>query len=286
MFKIKLCIAILFLCVTSIVAQKSINDYKYVIVPIQYDFQKTEDAYQLNSLTKFLFNKAGFQAFLSNEDYPEDLNNNGCLAMTARLKNSSKMLSTNMNFDLVDCNNKVIFSSVEAKSKEKEYKTAYHDCTRKTFESIKAQNYSYSVPTSKAVETTVVAVQQQVTSTSEVEFQAPVKQATVSKTNVVIPVVATTTVVKSETKPSTKEAVAEVIVDNSILYAQPTSTGFQLVDSTPKVVYVLLKTSVKDMYLVSGNNNNGIIYKTNGVWKVDYYNNGKLVSKELNLKFF
>ncbi len=285
MLKLKFSIIILFLCVTSIAAQKSINDYKYVIVPIQYNFQKTEDAYQLNSLTKFLFEKAGFQVFLSNESFPEELSKNRCLALTAKLNNNSKMLSTKMNFDLVDCYNKVVFSSVEAKSKEKDYKTAYHDCIRQTFKSIEAQNYSYNEPVSTVDVTPAVAVQQ-ATITPEVKSLTPISELAVSSTNVVIPVIATTTVVKRETKPSTENAIAEIKTANNTLYAQPTSTGFQLVDSTPKVVYVLLKTSVKDIYLISGNNNNGIIYKSEGVWKVDYYDNGKLVSKELNLKFF
>ena len=37
--------------------QQSINAYKYIIVPKNYDFLRLEDQYQLNSLTKFLFTK-------------------------------------------------------------------------------------------------------------------------------------------------------------------------------------------------------------------------------------
>ena len=39
-------------------SQKSLSDYSYVIVSEQFEFQQEKDKYQLNSLTKFLFNKS------------------------------------------------------------------------------------------------------------------------------------------------------------------------------------------------------------------------------------
>ena len=53
---------------TASFAQKSINNYKYVIVPSKFDFVKGKDKYQTSSLTKFLFNKYGFTAFLDDEE--------------------------------------------------------------------------------------------------------------------------------------------------------------------------------------------------------------------------
>ena len=41
-------------------AQMSLNDYKYVSVPEKFDFLKSNDQYQLNSLTFFLLKKKGF----------------------------------------------------------------------------------------------------------------------------------------------------------------------------------------------------------------------------------
>ena len=38
-------------------AQLSINDYKYISVPDKFDFLKSKDQYQLNSLTVFLLQK-------------------------------------------------------------------------------------------------------------------------------------------------------------------------------------------------------------------------------------
>ncbi len=275
MLKIKFTIAILFLCASAMTAQKSINDYKYIIVPIKYDFQKSDDIYQLNSLTKFLFNKAGFQAYLSNEEYPKDLRENGCLALTAKLNNNSSMMTTKMNFDLTDCSNKVVYSSIEAKSKKKEYKTAYYESIRGTFEDIEAQNYSYKQPID-ALATSIIVVEKVKDNTED--------KVVANAAKIVIPVSATAIIVKNEPENKSKKDIVEKVDGKNVLYAQPNENGFQLVDSTPKVIYILQKTNVKDVYLVK--DNSGIVYRVNGIWKLEYYDNGILVSKELNLKFF
>lgn len=134
----------LLLSYSAMFAQKSINSYKYIIVPIQYEFQKSEDQYQINSLTKFLFNKAGFTAVLSNETYPEELLKNNCLALKAVVNNNSSLFTTKATIDLIDCYNNKVFSTNERKTKEKEYRKAYHAVIRETFEDIEALGYAYN----------------------------------------------------------------------------------------------------------------------------------------------
>ena len=125
-------------------AQKYINNYKFIIVPKQYEFQKSEDSYQINSLTKFLFERDGFITFFSTDAFPAELANNSCMALKAMIKNNSGMLNTKLKIDLVDCYNNVVFSTNEAKSKEKNYKKAYQETIRMAFEDIDALNYTYS----------------------------------------------------------------------------------------------------------------------------------------------
>ena len=50
-------------------AQKNINNYKYIIVPKSYGFLGDEDKFQLNSLTKFLFNKLVKDSFFNCDLY-------------------------------------------------------------------------------------------------------------------------------------------------------------------------------------------------------------------------
>jgi hypothetical protein len=124
-------------------AQKNINSHKYIIVPKQFEFQKSADQYQLNSLTKFLFEKSGFTVLFADENFPADLAANTCLGLKARINNESGMFSTKMNVELLDCHNQVAFSSKEGRSKEKDYKTAYHEALRMAFVDIENLKYAY-----------------------------------------------------------------------------------------------------------------------------------------------
>ncbi|WP_025743969.1 hypothetical protein [Aquimarina pacifica] len=135
-------LGVLFISVFTSNAQGKINDYKYVIVPESYGFFEESDKYQLNSLTKFLFNKYGFSAYMQGEEFPKDFS--GCNALRANLIRQSGMFLTKLLVELKDCNDKVVFTSQEGKSREKEYKNAYHEALRDAFRSIKGLNYAYS----------------------------------------------------------------------------------------------------------------------------------------------
>ena len=253
MSKIKFLSVLFFFTSVMMFSQESLNEYKYIIVPSQYGFQKSEDSFKLNSLTKFLFNKAGYTAVLSTDIFPDDLAQNRCLALTAKLKKKSSMFSTKMNFDLVNCNNTVVFSSEEETSKEKEHKRAFQEAVRKTFEHIKAKNYKY----------TPKEVVEEVSTKEILENKSP---------NLGI----ITTNEENKTLSST-------VIDSDILYAQPITNGFQLVDSSPKVVYVIQPTSLKDVYFIK--DKSGIIFKQNGKWFLEYYFNNDLIKRDLNIKF-
>ena len=124
-------------------AQKNINSYKYILIPKQFEFQKSADQYQLNSLAKFLFEKSGFTVLFTDENFPVDLATNSCLGLKAKVNNDSGLFSTKINLELLDCYNQVIFSSKEGRSKEKDYKTAYHEAIRIAFEDIENLKYAY-----------------------------------------------------------------------------------------------------------------------------------------------
>ena len=252
MLKIKILSIVFFFISTSFFAQESINDYKYIIVPSQFEFQNSQDQDQLNSLTKFLFNKYGFIAFLSTDFYPEDFGKNKCLALTANLRKNKTMFSTKMNFDLVNCYNQVVFSSKEGVSKEKNFKTAYHQALRESFNDIKSLNYKYSPVENLAIKTD--------------DNKSEINEAIIVK--------------EIKEIVQVDEDVDQV---SNLLYAQETMNGYQLVDSTPKRIYIIQKTNVKDVYILK--DMNGILYKSNGIWIAEYYLENKLNRKELNIKF-
>lgn len=125
-------------------AQKSINSHKYILVPKQFEFQKSQDQYQLNSLTKFLFERAGFTVLFSDDNFPIDLASNGCLGLKANVNNASGLFSTKVSIDLLDCHNTVVFSTKEGVSKSKDYQTAYHEAIRNAFVDIENLKYVYN----------------------------------------------------------------------------------------------------------------------------------------------
>jgi hypothetical protein len=69
------------------------------------------------------------------------------------------------------------------------------------------------------------------------------------------------------------------------LYAQVTSTGFQLIDTTPKIRLTLFTTSAADAYIASNGVVHGIVFKKSGSWYFEYYQNNKLVTETLQIKF-
>ena len=129
---------------STIFAQKSVNSYKYVLVPKQYEFLNAPDKYQLNSLTKFLFDKAGFTTLFTDEVYPQEIATNRCLALRVVVDDNSGMFRTKLRINLLDCHNIVVYSTIEGISKEKEYKKAFHEAMRNAFEEIMELNYSYN----------------------------------------------------------------------------------------------------------------------------------------------
>ncbi|MCF6180784.1 hypothetical protein [Lutibacter sp.] len=141
MKKLSLIFAIFFTTVTF--SQSKLNNYKYILVPAQFEFQRSPDIHQINSLTKFLFNKAGFTTYLINESFPNDLAKNRCNALTTRMINSPTFLSTRVTIELVDCNNNVVFTTRQGKSRLKDYRQAYNEAIRAAFRDIENANYHY-----------------------------------------------------------------------------------------------------------------------------------------------
>lgn len=104
-----------------------------VIVPNRYTFQKEDNQYQLNALTKFLLEKQGFKAYMESE-VPAELLQNPCDALRADVKNQSNMMTSKVQFILTDCANKTVFTSEIGKSREKEFKKSYQEALRNAFE--------------------------------------------------------------------------------------------------------------------------------------------------------
>jgi hypothetical protein len=248
-------IFMLFLFVSCYSFSQSVNDYKAVIVPLKYDFLKNDNQYRLCTLTKFNLKKAGFEAFYSNELLSNEYNDR-CSLLYIDVKKENAFLITKLFITLKDCYGKIVFQSEMGKSKEKDYEVAYSEALNNAFQSINELQYTYNGG---------VEIKKEAVATVAVPVIA-----------VAVPVVA----------PPTNNSVNQQIVENTnLLYAQPTATGFQLIDSEPKVVYKIQKTSIKDYYTASKGTLQGVFISKDNQWYFEYYQNEKLVSEKVEVKF-
>lgn len=271
-----------------IIGQQSLNEYKYVTVPNKFDFLKSDDQYQLNSLTKFLFKKEGFQTLFGGDVRPEELIKSSCLGLTTKVNNTSGLLNTKLVIELVNCRNETVFTSTEGRSKEKDYKKGYHEALRKAFKSITQLNYSYE-PIKELVVPETQVEKEKVTIPEEVKEVIAVKES--KEVAKIVEIKEENKVINNIEEQEVKDIKNEVIVkelpeleaSTNLLYAQANPYGFQLVDSTPKVVYILLKTSRADVYILK--NKNGILFKKDNRWIAEYYEVNELVKQVLEIKF-
>jgi hypothetical protein len=230
-------------------SQEKINNYKYIIVSDRFDFVKKTDMYQTSSLTKFLFKKNGFDAYLSSDKLPKEVYDNRCNTLFVKVVNASGVFVTKNHIEFRDCNNVVIYKSKNGRSKEKEYKLAYHEAIRGAFTDVVISSYAYKERASSVTKSNVIV--------NSVESKIPKK--------VIVPV---------------KKIMQK---DSNTIYAQPTSNGFQLVDTSPKVVFTILQTSTENVFVIK--DKNGILFLRNSKWIAEYYENGQLIQKELKIKF-
>jgi hypothetical protein len=262
-------VALLIFTIFSIIgySQNTISNYKYVRLPEKFGFSKYEDQYGLNTTTKLLLEKKGFIVLLGNQGLPPAVAANPCNALKADVAERNGLFVTRLTVLLQDCQGNTIFKSKEGKSSEKEYPVAYNEALKDAFVSLDAVPYKYDSTQLTQPQ------QQQVTAVPATPSPAP-PTATVPS-----PTQSTST----STAPTTATPTATNLTGT--LYAQPTPNGYQLVDTTPKKIITLLKTSVQDYFIADAGGKNGIVFKRNGEWFFERYEDNKLVSQKLDIKF-
>jgi len=197
------------------------------------------------------------------------------------------MLNTKASLVLKDCSEQVVLTTLTGKSKVKEFEGAYKEAITKAFGTIRAMNYEY-VPKEQSSEPVIVSFKNDVKNVenknepkSKVDV-AVVEQVTTPEEQVY----KSKEPVDSNIKKAEAPTMAMIISDKNdsgILYAQEIPNGYQLVDSTPKIRFKLFKTSIPDVYTVG--EDNGVVFKKDGKWFIEYYIGNTLKTQELNIKF-
>jgi hypothetical protein len=157
-------------------------------------------------------------------------------------------LATKFHIELKDCSGNLVYKSETGYTKEKDTELAYADALNKAFVSVNNLHYKYE------------------------------------KLNVATPVVT----LKEDVVPVVVTPVTIAVIeksDSNLVYAQATATGYQLVDASPKVVYKLYTTSKSDVYIAMKGNSQGAFIQKENEWFFEYYENEKLVSEKVAVKF-
>ncbi|WP_412984029.1 hypothetical protein [Pontimicrobium sp. IMCC45349] len=288
---------VVFGTISPLIAQSSVNDYKYVIVPNRYDFLNEDNKYQLNALTEFLFNKYGFNAIMKNEQFPQDLYSNSCLALVSNVTKHKGAFKTKLQIELRNCKNELIFSSEIGESREKDYKAAFNLALRDAFKSVEALNYEYK-ENKEIVSLAKVNIndEQEEIAKLKAELESLKKEQEVVKE------------VKSEVAPVKVESKVKDIsfTENSkqdgnnisletpkkvhaketknYLIAKPITNGYQLLNNlTNNIEYTIHATGFENVFIIK--DKSGIIYKRGNAWVREYIEGERTVLDFLDVKF-
>lgn len=244
----------MFICAASF-AQRSVNNYKYVVVPEKFDFVNQTDKYQTSSLTQFLLKKQGFEAFLDSDKMPLDIKRNRCLTLEADVINLSSMFTTKMVLELKDCNNNIVFTSSAGTSRSKDYKRAYQEAIRNAFKSLQYKYQPLEVinENPRRAETVPEVVAQnrntapRVTVFRRGEFDVDQREGRRGAGN---------------RRGNTNRIPS--------LYAKPVKQGFVLLNVKKEPVFALLQTALDKVFVIK--NKNGLLYKdVNNGWIAEFY---------------
>ena len=179
-----------------------------------------------------------------------------------------------------DCYGNEIYKSTIGKSREKEYDVAYTESLNDAFNTVYALNYTYNGNSNFAPKAGITAQSLPVFTTPAVVAATPA----VPIINTVLPTAAVVVPAAAASMPKVKSSTTE-INSAGLLYAQPTSYGYQLIDSEPKVVMKVYKTSNPSSYMAKKGDIQGALVSKDNQWFFEYYQNDKLISEKIDVKF-
>ena len=277
---------LLLLFTSSIWAQ--LNEYKYIIVPTNFEFFKEENAFQTSTLIKYLFTQSGFNAVYDN-DLPVDLYQDPCLGATVNLERISKLARTRITIVMKDCNGNVIFRSIEGASKSKDFREAYHQSIRESFVPFANMGYEYK-PAKKEEETITVSYADDI---KEIEEK---KEATIASDAAVVQIATPDEQLYESNVPEPSDYVksepettdnAEVLKEDikEVYQAKELPNGYELLRENDQVWLTLYETSSPDVYLARNDQQNGMVYKKDSKWYFEFYKDSDLVVQEISIDF-
>jgi hypothetical protein len=202
-------------------------------------------------MAKSFFEKEGFKVLYDTDNFPQELANNRCLALSARAVKNSNILVTKITIELIDCYNKVVYISDQGTSREKEFQKAYTEAFRIALSSMSGKlNFKPSGISNEIVIATPIEMK----STPEVA-------------------------------PAVVEEATTVTTNSNQLFAIPTGNGYKIVNSEPKIIMMLYKTSIKEVFIAEKDYFTGVLLKKNNSWYLEWYSESQFFSEKVEVKF-
>lgn len=222
------------------------ENYKVIVIPKKFDFQKSENQYNINTLCKLFFEKEGFKVVNEEEMLEQDLYKRRCELLYLNINDIGSIFTTKVNIDLKDCEKEVLLHSIDVKTKEKDYYKGYNEVVRGALISLRGK---LAIPYKNSNKEEIVS--------NRVE-------------------------VKTETVESTKEKKQS---NSEILTAEITKNGYNLLDSNNRVIFELLKTSNPSIFNAKKGAITGILTLNGNDAKFESYQNEVLMVEEFKVKF-
>lgn len=247
-----------------------LDQYKYIVVPKRFDTFKSVNQHNTSVYIKYLLVGEGFNV-VYDDAQPEELRINPCLGLRTVLNDISSLLATKVVIDLVDCQNNLVFTTQEGRSKKKDYKEAFAEAIEEAFRSFKGVRYSY-----QPKDEVKTAVEPRTPINLSPDEEAVKTNAPEPDIGAEEPLVVVTGSPEPITSPENQE---------ELWYAQETNTGFQLVDSSPKIRMKLFHTSLDDVYIAEGEGITGVVFRDKDQWWLEHYDGTTKLRKRLNIRF-
>jgi hypothetical protein len=224
-----------------------------VIIPLKYNFQKTDNQYRIQTISKVNLQNAGFTVYYATEEIKEEKANR-CSLLNFDLESDNSFLITKLAVVFKDCFGKIIYKSPFGKSRQKEFELAYIEALNDAFKYISELNYKYSGSQASSSEHGTTPLNYKLTDTSSVTI--------------------TTACKKKISKPA----------DIQILQAVAIVYGYELVDSK-KVIIKAYKTSNPTNFIAKKDNIQGTLISKENYWYFEYYENDQLISEKNEVRF-
>ncbi|GGG61110.1 hypothetical protein [Epilithonimonas arachidiradicis] len=227
----------LFVFVIAVIKAQVVSDYRYVVIPAEFNDFKENRTYGLsNQLEKTLKAKKYTVLPATKNDWPSDALMNPCSILNAELLDDKSMFRNKLILQFKDCSNKIVFTE-KGSSTIKEFEPGYQDALKQILTKIPASNPTVTV--NKLAETTA---------------SEPVKKELQGSKETILQ---TSNAVRYSNGTL---ALQKIQIDNS---------QFILVDSNSSVPFATFKsTAKKDVYRVK---------LGSGESTIGYYENGNIV---------